>query len=475
MNMGQESVENPLEALEENVEAFQEKKVRLDERQEQIDQTLADLEQDAALQKALERNRENLVGEQVELENERVDVASSLERIKEQLEQINAETNKSDAALDVLRMLGEDVSESDGILADRRAWLEECYRRVEDLAAMLGENYENIGKFQPSSEKSPETVQEVPEQPEEQAAQLPRNNEDAVPDEPPATAQTQDPVTAYGQYMLGHNWGQKDYFTYTRDPEWQRLYHAAYPGRPVPKLDTKTANQMMSDYMNRHNYGQPDFAEYSQDPEWRALARAAWPDYQLPKLQRDAASKNLYKYMCSRNYGKEDKAIYQQDPVWQELYFAAYPEDMTAVEIWAKEINPNYKNANLPLSQQRLYEENCGACAFALEQHFAGQDLQMIATDKNIPTDSEMETRTGKKCTYMPPEEIEKILRQRGAGSHLIVGINRFNPITGKPATGHWFNAYYNGKKIYTVDGQSGQIYEWPHDYGNVSEWCALI
>ena len=184
MNLGQEGVENPLESLEQNVETFQEKQERLEERQEQIDRTLSGLEQDAAVQQALEHNREDLAEAQAELENERMDAVSSLEQIKEQLEQIDAETNKSDAALDMLRVLGEDVSESDGILADRRAWLEECYRRVEDLAAMLGENYENIGKFQPSSEKSPETVQEVPEQPEEQAAQLPRNNEDAVPDEP---------------------------------------------------------------------------------------------------------------------------------------------------------------------------------------------------------------------------------------------------------------------------------------------------
>lgn len=475
MNMGQEGVENPLESLEQNVETFQEKQERLEERQEQIDRTLSGLEQDAAVQQALEHNRENLAEAQAELENERIDAVSSLEQIKEQLEQIDAETNKSDAALDMLRVLGEDVSECDGIIADRRAWLEECYRRVEDLAAMLGENYENIGKFQPSSEKSPETVQEVPEQPEEHAAQLPRNNEDAVPDEPPASVQTQDPVTAYGQYMLGHNWGQKDYFTYTRDPEWQRLYHAAYPGRPVPKLDTKTANQMMSDYMNRHNYGQPDFAEYSQDPEWRALARAAWPDYQLPKLQRDAASQNLYKYMCEHNYDLADAPVYCQDPFWQELNFAANPEDIRTVKIWTEAINPNYKNPDLSLSQQRLYEENCGACAFALEQHFNGQDLQIIATDKNIPTDQEMEQKTGKKCVYMAPDKIEQILYREGAGSHLIVGINRRNPITGKPATGHWFNVYYDGKKVHTVDGQSGKIYEWPHDYGNVSEWCAMI
>lgn len=476
MNMGQESVENPLEALEENVEAFQEKKETLDERQEQIDQTLADLEQDAALQKALERNRENLAGEQAELENERMDAASSLEQIREQLEQIDAETNKSDAALDVLRMLGEDVSESDGILANRRIWLEECYRRIEDLVAVLGENYENLGKFRPTSEKPPESVQEAPEQPEEHAAQLPWNNENAVPDEPMASAQAQDPVEAFRQYMFRHNWdNKKDFFVYTRDPVWKKMYQAAYPGQQMPHVGTEVAGRLMSEYMNQHQYTYMNLNEFSQDPEWRALAREAWPDYKLPKLSRQAAQKKLQEYLNRNHFTEKDAAIYQQDLVWQELQFAAHPEDMTVVQIWAKSINPNYENSNLTLSQQRLYEENCGACAFALEQHFEGQDLQMIATDKNIPWDKDMEERTGKKCTYMPPEEIEKILRQQGPGSHLIVGINRFNPITGGPAVGHWFNAYYDGKTVHTVDGQTGKIYEWPHDYGCVRRWCAMV
>ena len=476
MNMGQEGVENPLESLEQNVETFQEKQERLEERQEQIDRTLSSLERDAAVQQALEHNREDLAEAQAELENERIDAVSSLEQIKEQLEQIDAETNKSDAALDMLRVLGEDVSESDGILADRRAWLEECYRRVEDLAAMLGENYENIGKFQPCSEKSPETVQEVPEQPEEQAAQLPRNNEDAVPDEPPASAQAQDPVGTFQQYMLHHNWdNEKDFFVYTRDPMWKKLYQAAYPGQQMPHVGTEVAGRLMAEYMSRHNYTSLDLNEFSQDPEWRALAREAWPNYKLPQLNRQTAQEKLQEYLDWNHFTEKDAAIYQQDQVWQELQFAAHPEDVTVVGIWAKEINPNYKNPALSLSQQRLYEENCGACAFALEQHFNGQDLRMIATDKNIPWEKPMEEKTGKKCTYMPPEDIEKILRQRGAGSHLIVGINRFNPITGGPAVGHWFNVYYDGTTVHTVDGQSGRIYGWPHDYGNVSAWCALI
>jgi len=92
----------------------------------------------------------------------------------------------------------------------------------------------------------------------------------------------------------------------------------------------------------------------------------------------------------------------------------------------------------------------------------------------NIPTDDLMEQATGKKCVYMPEGEIEKRLKDLGPGSHLIVGINRKLP-NGQAISGHWFNVYYDGNKVYTLEGQSGNIYEFPHDYGHISEWCALV
>lgn len=85
-----------------------------------------------------------------------------------------------------------------------------------------------------------------------------------------------------------------------------------------------------------------------------------------------------------------------------------------------------------------------------------------------------MEQATGKKCTYMSVGDIESKLKGMGAGSHLIVGINRRLP-NGNPISGHWFNVFYDGQKIYTLEGQAGQILDWPHDYGYISEWCALV
>lgn len=142
------------------------------------------------------------------------------------------------------------------------------------------------------------------------------------------------------------------------------------------------------------------------------------------------------------------------------------------ISSWLGDINPRYYDPFLP-PDSSPYHVNCGSCAFAVDQRLDGNQMA-VASHINIGTDAEMEAWTGKHCTYMKVSEIEHILISRGAGSHLIVGINRTLP-SGRSISGHWFNAVYDGSKIYTVDGQSGEIMDWPHDYGYISDWCALI
>ncbi len=133
------------------------------------------------------------------------------------------------------------------------------------------------------------------------------------------------------------------------------------------------------------------------------------------------------------------------------------------IRSWIKEVNPNY-------SPWTPYGSNCGTCAYIVEKSINAGELVGEAGSVNIaPTDPEMEELTGFDCVYMSVSDIENVLKSRGPGSHLIIGINR------NQGSGHWFNAYYDGEKIYTVDGQDGTISDWPRDYGNVSEWCAMV
>ena len=137
------------------------------------------------------------------------------------------------------------------------------------------------------------------------------------------------------------------------------------------------------------------------------------------------------------------------------------------ISSWLKEINPNYYNPFIP-ARNNPYHVNCGSCAFAVENRLQG-NTDIVATDKNIGTDAGMEAATGKKCVYMDVNDIAQRLINMGPGSHLICGINR------NRGPGHWFNAFYDGKKVYTIDGQTGEVYDWPHDYCDVAEWCALV
>lgn len=516
----EEGVENLFEASTENVESLQEETQNLEQREQLLEQALSALEQDAALQNALESNEQSVEEEKIQLENKRQDALSGLEAIRQELEQLEIVNDKSDASLEVLRQLGEDTTEGDSILETRRCWLEECYRRVEELAAALGEEYEAIGKFVSTEKHLSHLIEEDAEEAEKTDDLQKASDKESTADPDPGSA---DAIQNYKQYMCTNNWSQADFAEYSQDPIWRELVHAAYPDYPLPPLNQKIAAQALRDYMYEHNWTNTDAAVYFRDPEWRRLMQAAYPEralppldqvtakralkeymyahgygkediqrcaedlewrrlmhtaypeYSLPELTQSAARRAIRDYMYANNFSKEDAAFYSKDPEWQYASFRAYPEFSTGVKAWAKEINPHYEDPNLPPGKRRAYSENCGSCALVMEQHFAGNHLDRTASSENIPYDADMEKVTGKRCIYMEPNQIEQILREEGPGSHLIVGIDRYNPITGAASTGHWFNAYFDGKTVHTVDGQSGELYEWPHDYGNVSRWCALI
>lgn len=144
------------------------------------------------------------------------------------------------------------------------------------------------------------------------------------------------------------------------------------------------------------------------------------------------------------------------------------------ISSWIGDINPHYYDLGIPPWQKELYHENCGSCAFAVENRFWG-NTDIVATSTNIGTDRGMEIVTGKRCVYMPMDDIETRLKTMGPGSHLIVGINRHPAPNGLPQAGHWFNAYYDGQNVYAVDGQIGKILDWPPDYHDISEWCAMV
>lgn len=135
-------------------------------------------------------------------------------------------------------------------------------------------------------------------------------------------------------------------------------------------------------------------------------------------------------------------------------------EEGTEIGDWIGEINPNFDE----FDPESPYCNNCGSCAYAVYQRLEG-NTDAIASAENINYNDEMNALTGMEQVSMSSEEIEARLLAEGEGAHAIIGVDRFE------GPGHWFNAANIGGKVVAIDGQSGEIIDWPPDYGDVSNW----
>ena len=149
--------------------------------------------------------------------------------------------------------------------------------------------------------------------------------------------------------------------------------------------------------------------------------------------------------------------------------------EIESIAKWLSDVNPGFTTQESSW-ERNPYNHNCGSCALAVERNLEGGRSTVAVSTLYTLSDQEMEDETGKTCTYMPRSDIEEYLKSQGAGSHLIIGIDREPALMGLvQRAGHWFNAYYDGNQIVTVDGQCNRIMGWPPEYGHISRWCAMI
>lgn len=148
----------------------------------------------------------------------------------------------------------------------------------------------------------------------------------------------------------------------------------------------------------------------------------------------------------------------------QEVGLSTAPS-LTDIRSWLPEVNPGYSGD--PYDPR---SSNCGSCALAVSRRLQG--ISAVASPRTLSI-AEMEAATGKTQVPMTPSEIATTLVARGPGSHAVVGIDR------EAGPGHWFNAYFDGVRVVAIDGQSGEILDWPPEYGapgfQVVKWDAGI
>lgn len=135
------------------------------------------------------------------------------------------------------------------------------------------------------------------------------------------------------------------------------------------------------------------------------------------------------------------------DPIGPPL-----PQSISEIQQWLPEIN--HGPGTDPFDPARAV--NCGQCALAVDQRLTGTvpDASAGLGTLSVP---EMEAATGLRQAPATPAEIEQYLVNQGKGAHTVVGVDRANGFAG-----HWFNAYYDGSRVYAVDGQTGKIVGWP-------------
>lgn len=135
-------------------------------------------------------------------------------------------------------------------------------------------------------------------------------------------------------------------------------------------------------------------------------------------------------------------------------------QSIEGVQEWIGKINPNpYRDPRRTV--------NCGKCAAAVYQRLNG-DSSAVAGLGTYSIE-EMNALTGRTQMSMTPGEIERYLIGQGPGAHVVVGVDRAS------GAGHWFNAYYDGHRVYTIEGQGGTVGGWPPDYGNVVHWDVSV
>jgi hypothetical protein len=145
---------------------------------------------------------------------------------------------------------------------------------------------------------------------------------------------------------------------------------------------------------------------------------------------------------------------------------AAKRETQTGDQVakWIEDVNPKHTGAF-----DDPYSVNCGKCAESVFNKFKGNG-EVVAAGEGTYSTPAMQRITGVDQVPMSPSEIEKALVDSGPGSHAVIGVDWVD------GGGHWYNAYFDGQKVWAVDGQVATVSPWPGvDLTAVKNWDAGI
>lgn len=331
---------------------------------------------------------------------------------------------------------------------------------------------------EPMPEDIPEAV-EVPEA-EPMAEEIPGDVPDEYPEEMaeemnrPMEESGEDvsAMDAMREYIYEHNYGKEDYETYSKDPEWQELNNKLLEEDGREPIDYgESSSEDISETIETPTEELVSDELPEETPETIELPIEEMLPNEIPAEETVSTWMDDVTIESTEETELMDDDVELTDGAMEVNGETAEAEDVVEetetvpnlenVSGWLNEVNPNFD----PFDLDSPYCNNCGSCAYAVYQRLEGISTDSCASAENIGYNSEMEALTGMEQVSMSPAEIEERLLEQGDGAHAIIGIDRME------GPGHWFNAACLDGKVVAIDGQSGEILDWPPDYGDVVNW----
>lgn len=234
MGMDFSEFEGQLENQEREAEELKQQEKDIENRERLLDNAISQLREDTRVCEFLQGNYEMTDRAREEISAKQEESKERLLQIEAQLQELAAETNESQTVLEELKQMGEDVSESEAIIADRKRWLSACQSKVQMVAEILSldigklnfeENHEgnkSITKKDGAEENSANGYEKL-------------KNEDSYA------------MEKLSAYMYEHNYGLYDYPEYSKDPKWQKLHEAVFPEYHIEKTADSRLEKIRED------------------------------------------------------------------------------------------------------------------------------------------------------------------------------------------------------------------------------------
>lgn len=159
-------------------------------------------------------------------------------------------------------------------------------------------------------------------------------------------------------------------------------------------------------------------------------------------------------------------------------------QHLEAARSWIKDVNPLRE---VYLDENLASRYNWGSCAVKVEENllltetnahalaelpYSGT-MPVIESAERVRTLNSvegLEAALGREARLIPKDEILSKMQELGPGSHVVAGVTR-----GSLFPDYWFNLYYDGEKIYTLDGHLNRIDEGLLQYRNEKQWIIFL